>query len=113
MKSKITLSNLEDKSNKKLMSMINKNNIRISRLEDIIKFSNDFDIELCEVQRNMINDKIKFYTEQVYKITYFMIWKNYKVKDENFICFWDIKKEEVERLRQKYSRVNKFKRILK
>lgn len=113
MKSDITITNLEDKSEKRLDALITKYLSKIKNLKNIITYSNNFNIPLREVQMDIVKDKINFYIKQWYKIIYFKKWKYQDNCIDNYITDWYIDKDEIKRLKQKYIRENKLNRILK
>ena len=75
MKSKVSITNVEDKSLKQLERIEKKYLKKIETLKNFLTTANDFDIELVDLQKNMVDEKITFYNKEYVKIKEFKEWK--------------------------------------
>jgi CCR4-NOT transcriptional regulation complex NOT5 subunit len=71
----LRLSQLENKPEHRLKAMMKKHWGRIGNLESIIRNSKTFNIPLSPITENAIQDKIKYYQKELFKISDVWNWK--------------------------------------
>jgi hypothetical protein len=114
MKSKVSITNVEDKSLKQLERIENKYLKKIETLKNFLTTANDFDIELVDLQKNMVDEKINFYNKEYIKINLFKEWKYLHDCEPKMIVLWgSLKEDDLERIRMKYLRFKKLTRLKK
>jgi len=114
MKSKITLSNIEDKTETQLKRIEKKYLVKIEVLKRFLTTANDFEIELLDMQFEIVKEKIDFYNKQYLKVKYFNQWRYRDKCEPETITLWswsEIKETDYERIRINDLRYNKLKRI--
>jgi len=89
------------KSESYIRNLIKKFNIKIERLESLEPTFYDFDIEMIDIQRNMITEKIREYRVLKQDLSRFYHWK-FKTDRKEFLIMYNIEFsiEEVEKLRK-------------
>jgi len=116
MRSDITISNIEDKDFVHL-EVIEKSYLKkIETLKRFLSIANDYDIELIDMQRSMVKEKIYFYDKQYLKVKQFKRWKyEHNCGDERTLMgMWlELSVDDFNRIRINFDRLKKLRRVLK
>jgi hypothetical protein len=111
MTTEIKITALEDKSEKRLRTIYKSYEEKHDRLDEMLRTSQDFHIELIDIQRNMIIEKRRFYYHQMLKINAFIKWKF--VEDcKGTLCGWNVSETDLDRIRRTHQREQKLMRII-